>query len=64
MIKVNVANYIINDLSKRFPMQNEGVVDTEIIDVLIDRWSNRHYITPNNAVKRNHPPMHDHLYLM
>lgn len=64
MIKVNVANYIIHDLQKRFPMQNENIVDTDIIDALIDRWSHHQYVAPNSTVKLNHPPSQNNLYLM
>lgn len=64
MIKVNVANYIIHDLQKRFPMQNENIVDTDIIDALIDRWSHHQYVAPNSSVKLNHPPSQNNLYLM
>ena len=64
MIKVNVANYIIHDLQKRFPMQNENIVDTDIIDVLVDRWSHHQYVAPNSTVKLNHPPSQNNLYLM
>ncbi len=64
MMKVNVANYIIQDLSKRFPMHNESIVDNDIIDVLVDRWSNRRYVAPNASVKLHHQPPHNNLYLM
>ena len=64
MIKVNVANYIIHDLQKRFPMQNENIVDTDIIDALIDRWSHHQYVAPNSSVKLNHPPSQNNLYVM
>lgn len=64
MIKVNVANYIINDLSKRFPMQNETVVDSEIIDVVLKNWSNKRYVAPNASVKPRHVPPQHNLYLM
>lgn len=64
MIKVNVANYIINDLSKRFPMQNETIIDSEIIDVVVNRWSNRRYVAPNTTIHQHHQPPHTNLYLM
>lgn len=64
MLKVNVANYIIHDLSKRFPLQNENIVDQDIIEVLVDRWSNHQYVAPNSSVKLNHQQNHNNLYLM
>lgn len=64
MLKVNVANYIIHDLSKRFPMQNETVVDPEIIEVVIDQWSNKRYVVPNGVVKKHKEAPKNHLYLM
>lgn len=63
-MKVNVAQYFMNDLSKRFPLQTENVVDQEIIDVLVDQWSKRKYVAPNSAVKLNHRPHQLHTYLM
>lgn len=64
MIKVNVANYIIHDLQKRFPLQNENIVDTDIIDVLVDRWSQHRYVAPNSTVKLHHQPSQNTFYLM
>lgn len=64
MIKVNVANYMISDLSKRFPFQSENIVDDEIIDVLIDRWSNKKYVVPNSSERFYHNPPQNHPYLM
>lgn len=64
MLKVNVANYIINDLSKRFPMQSETVVDKDIIDVVINEWSNRRYVVPGGISKERAKVPHNHLYLM
>lgn len=63
-MKVNVAQYFMNDLAKRFPLQNENVVDQEIIDVLVDRWSKRKYVAPNSAVKLHHQPARHQSYLM
>lgn len=50
-MKVNVANYIITDLSKRFPLQNDSGFEDDIIDVLISKWSNKEYIMPNRQIK-------------
>ncbi len=64
MIKINVANYIIHDLSQRFPMQSELVPDDDILEVIINRWSNNQYITPSTYVKLNHPQPQNQLLLM
>ncbi len=64
MIKINVANYIIHDLSQRFPMQSELVPDDDILEVIINRWSNNQYITPSAYVKLNHPQPQNQLLLM
>lgn len=44
-MKVNIANYLIEDLSNRFPIANTSVIDNEIIDVMVDRWHNNRYHT-------------------
>ena len=64
MLKVNVANYIMTDLSKRFPMQSETVVDDEIIDVVVDQWSNHRYVVPGGISKKRVEVPKNHLYLM
>jgi hypothetical protein len=56
-MKVNVAQYVMNDLTNRFPMQNEDVVDREVIDFLVEGWSKRKYVTPNAAALQNHRPL-------
>ncbi len=53
-MKVNVANYIYADLLKRFPLQNEKAVDSDIIDVLIQKWSNKEYLSPDSSLKFHH----------
>lgn len=63
-MKVNVAQYVMNDLANRFPMNNEKIADGEIIDVLIDQWSKRKYVAPSSSVKLNHRPSGHHSYLM
>lgn len=53
-MKVNIANYIYSDLLKRFPLQDEGIVDSDIIDVLIKKWANKEYIVPDSSLKLHH----------
>ena len=64
MIKINVANYIIHDLSQRFPLQSELVPGVDILEVIINRWSNNQYITPSAYVKLNHPQPQNQLPIM
>lgn len=37
-MKANVANYIIQEMSSRFPMRSEDVVNADLIDAVIDDW--------------------------
>ncbi|MBR2299725.1 MAG: hypothetical protein IJ870_04035 [Alphaproteobacteria bacterium] len=53
-MKVNVANYIYADLIQRFGLQNEKNVDPEIIDVLLGKWSNKEYLSPDSSLKLHH----------
>ena len=64
MVKVNVAQYIIHDLSKRLPIGDENVVDEEIINVLVDRWSKHKYVSPTHSVKFNHVSARNERYLI
>jgi len=50
-MKVNVANYVYADLLKRFPIQNDKSVDSDLIDVLIQKWANKEYLTPDSSLK-------------
>ncbi len=42
-MKANVANYIIQEMSSRFPMRSEDVVNADLIDAVIDDWSNNRF---------------------
>lgn len=46
-MKVNIANYLIEDLSNRFPISNTGIIDNDIIDVMVNGWFNNRYHTPS-----------------
>lgn len=63
-MRVNVAQYCMQDLAGRFPIKGETGVDHEIIDVLVDNWSKHQYVAPHSAVKLNHRPFDHHSYLM
>ena len=43
IMKVNVANYLIGDLSNRFPISSRNPIDNDLIDVMVDKWSKRQY---------------------
>jgi len=43
MMKVTIANYLIGNLSNRFPITQAGIVDTDIIDVMVDGWQHNRY---------------------
>lgn len=53
-MKVNIANYIYADLLKRFALQDEQSVDHEIIDILVGKWSNKEYLSPDSSLKFRH----------
>jgi hypothetical protein len=50
-MKVNVANYVYADLLKRFPLSSEQAVDSDLIDVLIQKWANKEYLSPDSTLK-------------
>ena len=57
-MKVNIANYLIEDLSNRFPITNTGAIDNDIIEVMVDNWFNNRYHVPSFNVmegERNAP---------
>ena len=53
-MKVNVANYIYQDLAKRFLLREDGTVDKELIDMLVNKWSNKEYINVDSSLKLHH----------
>ena len=63
-MKVNVAQYIIHDLSNRFPIGSENISDDEIINALVDRWSKHKYICPTHSIKFNHSAARNERYLV
>ena len=50
-MKVNVANYVYADLLKRFPLQSDQIVDSDVIDVLLHKWANKEYLSPDSMLK-------------
>ena len=53
-MKVNIANYVYHDLLNRFATQNDETVDSDLIDVLISKWSNKEYFLPDSSLKLRH----------
>ena len=47
MTKVTIANYLIGNLNNRFPIAQIGLLDHDIIDVMVDGWQNNRYQTPD-----------------
>lgn len=43
MVKVTIANYLIGNLSNRFPIAQAGILDHDIIDVMINSWEHNRY---------------------
>ncbi len=64
-MKVNVANYLIGDMSRRYPIKNRTPVDNEIIDVMVDRWSKKQFSdTPEINVMFTNTNSNENKYLM
>lgn len=44
MLKVDVATYLLNNLSNRFPIKNEEIVDQDLIGAVVDRWAMKKFL--------------------
>ena len=44
MNRVNIANYVVYDLSSKFNVNECGNMD-DIIGLVADNWNKRHFIT-------------------
>ncbi len=53
-MKINVANYVYQDLLKRFALREENIVDQELIDILVNKWSNKEYLNVDSNLKLRH----------
>ncbi len=53
-MRVNIANYIYTDLLKRFSAQNDKIIDSDVIDILVSKWANREYLAPDSSLKLHH----------
>ena len=47
MTKVTIANYLIGNLSNRFPFAQTGLIDHDIIEVMVDGWQKNQYQAPD-----------------
>lgn len=64
MSKITIANYLINDLSKRFPFEQSGIIDHDVIDIMIQNWDNHCYPTFNfNPNIPRHPSDYKHILM-
>ena len=43
MMKVTIANYLIGNLTNRFPISQSGIIDNDIIEVMVDGWDRNQY---------------------
>lgn len=50
-MKANVANYLFNNITSRFPMRDNEIVESDIIEAMVDIWA-RNKTLPANS---NHP---------
>lgn len=64
MTKVTIANYLIGNLSNRFPITQSGMIDHDIIDVMVDGWQNSYYQTPVSNVGEGKSSASPQRYLM
>ena len=48
MNKVNIANYVVYDLSNRFNTVEHCNMDNEIIGLVAENWHKKHFITGIN----------------
>ncbi|HIV08269.1 MAG: hypothetical protein EGQ57_04985 [Alphaproteobacteria bacterium] len=63
-MKANVANYIIQEMSSRFPMRSEDVVNADLIDAVIDDWSNNRFKAYGKDFKFHSERLSPEKYLM
>lgn len=54
MNKVNIANYVIYDLANRFHGTSSSDRNDEIIDMVIDTWHKKHFVSVSHGIKQHH----------
>ena len=56
MNKVNIANYIVYDLSNRFNTAELNNIDDNIINMIAEDWHKKHFVAGfSKNIKINHP---------
>ena len=63
-MKANVANYIIQEMSSRFPMRSEEVVKVYLIDAAIGDWLNNRFRAYGKDFKCHSERLSPEKYLM
>ena len=63
-MKVNVAHYLIGDLSKQFPLSNGTGIDNDLIDVMVDKWSQHQYFHADASISFHSHHRSNTSYLM
>ena len=54
MKKVNIANYVINDLANRFNCIEHIDFNSDIVSVVAENWHKKHYVSINKNIKQHH----------
>ena len=63
MIKHNVANYIIQDLSCKNRVPNGYGFNSGVISDVVEGWNQKIYIVPNQALKINHNEPEKYIFM-
>lgn len=63
-MKANVAHYIIQEMSNRFPMRSEDIVHADLIDAMLDDWSNNRFRAYGKDFKFHSESLSPEKYLM
>ena len=55
MNKVNIANYVVFDLSNRFNSIEKSGFDNELIGIVAENWHKKHFIPcDSKSLKQRH----------
>lgn len=54
MRKVNIANYVINDLANRFNCVEHSDFNNDIVSVVAENWHKKHFVSVNKEIKHHH----------
>lgn len=65
MNKVNIANYIVYDLSNRFNTVEHCNFDNEIIGLVAENWHKKHFVASvNKNIKHRNNDTNKHFLLI